>query len=65
MLAKKCGRERTQNGSRLRLKLGKCKNLRIGTEFSKAITLFSKWIHVAWFFFIELSMSFLCRFINS
>jgi len=39
---KTCGRERTQNGSRLWLTLVKCKYLRIKTEYSKAITLLLK-----------------------
>jgi len=64
---KTCGRERTQNGSRIGLNLVKCNNLRVGTENFKAITLLLKWIHVAFyracsqenisicFFFIELS----------
>jgi len=49
ILPKTCGREHTQNWSRLWLNLVKCKNLRIGTEYSKAITWLLKWIHVAFY----------------
>jgi len=49
ILAKTCGRDRTQNGSRLGLNLVKCKNLRIGTEYSKAIILHLKWIQVTFY----------------